>query len=193
MAFPSAHDHTSGQPGLREVLSRNFDRSPNRRRSVDRHVFTDERYFGGVQELPILPPGGGCNVQHVAIYQHLALCCVQAKWRRNLDSLAGCSIISSHVLYSRPSCFEQGGLRFTGPLTPMSPRCDNFGENENGRCPGISRSSARFLEESFDCILGWCYLHLWIDYAQIIPQPGEQGCHGQDDQNVSEPDAVMTK
>lgn len=26
---------------------------------------------------------------------------------------------------------------------------------------------------------------MWIDYATIIPQPGEQGRHGQDDQGVS--------
>ena len=66
-------------------------------------------------------------------------------------------------------------------------------KTKTGATLGFPGAAPVFGEESFDCILGWCYLHLWIDYAQIIPQPGEQGCHGQDDQNVSEPDAVMTK
>ena len=66
-------------------------------------------------------------------------------------------------------------------------------KTKTGATLGFPGAAPVFGEESFDCILGWCYLHLWIDYAQIIPQPCGQSRHGQDDQSVSVPDTVMVK
>jgi hypothetical protein len=63
-------------------------------------MLTHQRHLGGVQEISILASCWACNIQYAAIYHDPALSRVETKGRKNLDSFAGCGIISTHVLFS---------------------------------------------------------------------------------------------
>ncbi len=92
---------------------------------------------GRVQVVALLSAGRRGDIEQLPIRHDLALRRVQAEGCRNLDSLAGCGIIGTHVLCTIEAVqFELGGLTFlgAGPLTPASPRC--MAGIENGRRPG---------------------------------------------------------
>ncbi|HPO84993.1 MAG TPA: hypothetical protein PLN86_03990 [Candidatus Hydrogenedentes bacterium] len=92
----------------------------------------------------------------MAVGEYLALRGVQAERRGNLDSLAGCGIIGTHVLCTIEAVqFELGGLTFCVP--GLSPRrvLAVVRESKTGAAQGKPWDSARFLcEEIFSCGIG---------------------------------------
>jgi hypothetical protein len=87
----------------------------------------------------------------MAICQDAALGSIQTKRRKNLDSLAGCGIISCEHLFdlrNRPAANWAISF-FIGPLTPMSPRW----KTKTGAAMGKSQDGARFDLEIFSCVL----------------------------------------
>ena len=96
----------------------------------------------GVEVVTLLSAGRGCDVEELAICQDAALSSIQAKGRKNLDSLAGCGIIGcEHLFDLRNRLVAAGRFRFCiGPLTPMSPHW----KTKTGAAMGKSQDSARF-------------------------------------------------
>ena len=95
---------------------------------------------GGVEVVTLLSPGRGGDIEQLTVYQYFALCSFQAKWRENLDSLAGCGIIGTEHLFHLEIVWRlPGDLVFYRASHPG----ESSLENENGRWHGKSMHNAR--------------------------------------------------
>ena len=100
---------------------------------------------GGVQVVSLLSAGGGGDVERLAVHDHQALVGLEGKGRGNLDGLLRLwYYLAVNICFTlRPSSYELGGLVFfTGPLTPVSPRCE--AESKTGAALGKSQEQRPF-------------------------------------------------
>jgi len=108
---------------------------------VDGGVLAQECNGGGVQVVPLLSAGGSGGVEQTPVHEHAALGGVQAEGREDLDGLAGCGIIGTHVLCT----IDAVQLPLDGVvLYRASHPGESSLENENGRRPGIVQERRPF-------------------------------------------------
>jgi hypothetical protein len=82
-----------------EIFSSDLHAGPGGGGGVHGGIFTQQCNGSGVEVVTLLSAGRDCNVEELAVCQDAALGSIQAKGRKNLDSLAGCGIICCEHLF----------------------------------------------------------------------------------------------
>jgi hypothetical protein len=89
----------------------------------------------------LLSSSGCSNVEQISICHDFPLCCVQTKRCGNLDGLAGCGIIGTHVRFT----LEIDQLQLIGLIFYRASHPDESSlEKKTGAAMGNSQDNARF-------------------------------------------------